>query len=401
MSEQRAAGPSWSESPQGAASDASDPALTLAPGVAENATTAAERGESARRRLAWRLGVSLAIAAFFVWMLHAGALPLVPERAAFAAVRWWTFGLYILGWSAVHVLRAARWKLLLAPIAEVSLRRVLVASFVGFFAILVLPLRAGEVVRPVMIREKGKLSAWAALGSLGAERIMDGLVLSGMLFVALHLADPLDPLPATLGDLPIPVAVIPKVAYAALLSFGAALLVMLAFYVWKGPARRGVEWLLQGISPRLASWAAARIEGLAQGLSFVSHWRQGLPFLLSTLVYWLLNSACAWLLGWGVGLAGFSFPEACVVTGVLALGVLVPNAPGFFGAFQFSLYAALALFFPRELVLVQGAAFVLLLYAAQTLITVAFAGWGALFSDRSARRWLRDSWLRVASICWP
>jgi len=354
-----------------------------------------------KRARGWRLGVSLAIAALFVWLMHAGALPLVPDGQAMSRVRWWTFAVYLLGWSVVHVLRAARWKLLLAPIADVSLRRVFVASFIGFLAIVALPLRTGEVVRPVLIREKGKLSAWAALGSLGAERIVDGLVLSLILFAALRLATPLDPLPERLGDLPIPVRIIPTLAYAALLSFGAALIAMLAFFVWKGAARRAVEWLLRGLSPRFAGWVATRIEGLAEGLTFLAHWRQGVPFLLMTAAYWLLNAACSWLLGWGCGIDEFGYAQACVVTGVLALGVLMPNAPGFIGAFQFSLYAALAVFYPRELVLVQGSAFVLLTYVAQTLVTVVFAAWAAWFGGSSARGWLAAWWLRVAAFCWP
>ncbi len=350
--------------------------------------TAPAAAPDAGRGRGWRLGLSLAIAALFVWLMHAGALPLLPGSEALAGVRWWTFGAYLVGWSVVHVLRAGRWKLLLAPIADVTLRRVFVASFIGFLAIVAIPLRAGEVVRPVLIREKGKLSAWAALGSLGAERIVDGLVLSLILFVALRVATPLDPLPETLGDLPIPVRVIPTLAYAALVSFGAALLAMLAFYVWKGPARRAVHGLLRWFSPRFAGWVATRIEGLAEGLTFLAHWRHGLPFLAMTAAYWLLNAACTWLLGWGCGIPGFGYAQACVVTGVLALGVLLPNAPGFIGAFQFALYAALAVFYPREQVLVQGAAFVLLTYVAQTLITVVFAAWAAWFGGSSARGWL-------------
>ena len=57
-----------------------------------------------------------------------------------------------------------------------------------------------------------------------------------------------------------------------------------------------------------------------------------------------------------------SFSQACVVLGVLGLGVLVPNAPGFFGAFQLSVYAALALFFRSDTVLGAGSAYVFLLY---------------------------------------
>jgi hypothetical protein len=335
------------------------------------------------RRLAWRLGLSLAIAAFFVWVMRAGAMPLIPKLETLHRVRWWTVAGFLVSWSGVHMLRAVRWKVLLTPIADVSLRRVLVASFIGYLAILVLPLRAGEVVRPVMIREPGRLSAWAAAGTLGAERIVDGLVLSLILFIALQVATPLDPLPERLGDLPIPVAFIPRAAYAALVVFSAALVVMLAFYRWKRAARRFIRWALGGISPRLAEWVAARIENVGEGLSFLSRWRHSVPFLLMTAAYWLLNVACTWLLGWGSGFEEFSYAQASVVTGVLALGILIPNAPGFFGAFQFSLYAGLAIFYPRDQVMGEGAALVFLMYLCQTLITLAFAGWAALAGRRS------------------
>src|SRR5690606_2938784 len=142
-------------------------------------------------KLAVRLGISLAIAAFFVWLLDAGALPIWPPPEVLREVQWWTVAAYVVIWSAVHVLRAARWKLLLIPIANVALRRVRSASCVGYLAILVLPLRAGEVVRPVMIREREKLSAWAAMGTIGAERIVDGLTLCVMLFIALQVSTPL------------------------------------------------------------------------------------------------------------------------------------------------------------------------------------------------------------------
>ncbi|HVZ36502.1 MAG TPA: lysylphosphatidylglycerol synthase transmembrane domain-containing protein [Polyangiaceae bacterium] len=329
------------------------------------------------RRLSFRLLLSAGIAAFFVWVLRAGALPLVPENGLWRSLRGWTVLGYLAGWSLVHLIRAARWQLLLAPLATVRLRRIFAASFLGFLAILMFPLRTGEVVRPMLIRDRRRLTVWAAAGTLGAERIVDGLVLSGILFVALLLAHPLDPLPERLGDLPIRVSLVPTTAYLALIAFSLALLGMLAFHVWKGPTRRLVERIVGAVSPRFAHWVSTRLEGLAEGLSFLSGPRHALPFVLATLAYWLLNAACTWLLAWGTGLSSFGFTQACTVTGVLAIGVLVPNAPGFFGAFQFSVYAALALFYPREQVLGQGALFVFLLYLGQMAVTVGFAAWAA------------------------
>jgi hypothetical protein len=371
-----------------------DPLRPLAPGTAPLAEPEAldgeeslqpVRGVASGRRLAWQLGVGLSIAGFFVWVMHAGAMPLIPHGEAFAAMRWWTAGVYFAGWSLVHVVRAARWQLLLSPIARVELRRVFAASFVGFLAILMLPLRAGEVVRPLMIREPGRLSAWAAAGTLGAERIVDGLVLSTLLFLALVLSTPLDPLPERLGDLPIPVAIIPRAAYAALIAFAVAFLAMWVFHRYRAAARRVVDAIVGTFSPRLAAWLSARFEKVADGLRFLSMGRHSIPFVLATIAYWMLNVACTWLLGWGVGFEGFGYGHACVVSGVLALGILMPNAPGFFGAYQLSLYAGLAVFYPRDVVLDRGAAFVFTMYVLQTLITVVFAAWGMWLARRAPR----------------
>jgi glycosyltransferase 2 family protein len=349
------------------------------------------------RKLLVRLGISLAIAAFFIWLLRAGALPMLPTAQALSVVQWWTVPAYMAVWSGVHVLRAARWKFLLQPIAEVSMRRILSASFIGFFAILVLPLRAGEVVRPVMIRERGQLSAWAAAGTIAAERIVDGLTLCLMLFFALQLATPLDPLPERLGDLPISVAVIPRAAYLALLMFAAALLAMIVFHVWHRPARRLLQSVFGIFSPRAGVWVADRVASVAEGVSFLSRWRSSVPFVLATIVYWLLNSASLGLLAWGVGFRDFDLIQACVTTGVLALGILVPNAPGFFGAFQFSLYAGLALFYPREQVLSTGAACVFLLYVSQLVLAFGFALLGLRLGNRTWLGRLRPSALGTPS----
>ena len=351
----------------------------LAPPAPEGAAAPVTSG----RRLFWQLALGLVIAGFFVWVMRTGSMPLIPPARSFADMRWWTVPAYFVGWSLVHVIRAGRWQLLLSPIAAVSTRRVFGASWVGFLAILVLPLRTGEVVRPMLIREQGRLSAWAAAGTLGAERIVDGLVLSIMLFVALASSTPLDPLPERLGDLPIPVSIIPGAAYAALLVFSVAFVVMLAFHRWKQGARRVVDAVFRRVSPPLGSWISGRVENVADGLRFLSLWRQSVPFVLATVAYWMLNVACTWLLGWGVGFEGFSYGRACVLSGVLALGVLMPNAPGFFGAYQFSLYAALAVFYPRDPVLERGASLVFLMYVLQTLITIVFAGWGMLLVRRA------------------
>jgi hypothetical protein len=335
----------------------------------------AQPGSSWFGRHGGKLVASLAVAAAFAWLLHRGALPLAPGAASFARVRWWTIGAYLVLWSGVHVLRAARWKWLLDPICPVPMRRILGVSFVGFAAIMLLPLRTGEAVRPVLIRQPGKLSGWAATGTIAAERILDGLFLSLMLLAGLALSTPLSPLPERIGDLPVSPAFVPRAAYAALILFAGAFLVMGIFYARRAWARRMTLLVVGAVSPRLARWLADRVEHVADGLRFLPNLRATAPFVGMTAVYWLLNSAGVWLVAWGSGFDTFSYAEACVTIGVVALGILVPNGPGFFGAYQLAFYAALAVFYPPDMVIGPGAACVLLVYCSQVLITL---GAGAL-----------------------
>jgi glycosyltransferase 2 family protein len=319
-----------------------------------------------------KLFVSLLFAGGFVWLLQAGTLPFLPNAAELARVQWWTVGAYIALWSLVHVVRAWRWRFLLDPIARVPMRKLLLTSFIGFAAIVILPLRAGEFVRPALVREKGVLSGWSATGTVAAERIIDGLVLSLMLLFGLVFSTPLDPLPERIGTLAISPAVVPRAAYFALALFGCAFVVMGFFYFARAWARRSVEGLVGLVSKPLGTWLADRIERVTLGLSFLPRLEYTVPFIVVTAGYWLMNAAAAWLLAHGCGLP-MTLPQACVLTGVLALGIMVPNAPGFFGAFQFSAYAALSLFFLEAQLFTQGSTLVFLLFVTQNGIMLAAA----------------------------
>lgn len=322
-----------------------------------------------RWRQAGTLVASLLLVAGFGWLLHVGALPVLPATSAFHQVRWWTVFAYAVLWVIVLFLRSARWHWLLAPIHPVPMRRILSVSFIGLAALIVLPFRAGEVVRPAMIRRKGQLSGWAATGTVGAERVVDGLFLSGVLFAALQFSNA-SAATQRIGGLPVSAALVTKTAYTALLVFAAAFVLMGVFYWRKAFARRTTLRLVGPFSMRLAEALAELISRVADGLAFLPARRYSVPFVLSTALYWALNILAIWLLLWGCGLEELTFSQACVVMGILGLGVLVPNAPGYFGAFQISTYAALALYVSTDQLYVEGAAFVFLLYVLQVGLTI-------------------------------
>ena len=311
------------------------------------------------------LALSVAVGAALLWLLRQGALPVLPDRQSQKSLNFAVVPLYALLFSVVLVVRAARWVWLLAPIHKVPMRRILLVSFVFYGASVALPFRMGEAVRPALIRQKGKLSAWAATGTVAAERVVDGLFASLILFASLWIARPLDPLPDTIGGLPVPAALVPKAAYSALLLFAVAFLAILVFYLWRNWARTTTERVIGWVSPALGKWTADKVDHLADGFRFLPQLKYSLPFLLATAGYWFLSALGMWFLMRAAGLEGIEFVQVTAVLGVLSLGMLVPNAPGFFGTFQISVYAGLAMYRPGDEVVGAGSVAVFWMYVVQ------------------------------------
>ncbi|MDC3960086.1 lysylphosphatidylglycerol synthase transmembrane domain-containing protein [Polyangium jinanense] len=312
-----------------------------------------------------RLAISLLCGLGLAWILLRGGLPLYPPDGSFDLLRPWTVVAYVASLAAVHWFRAARWRHLLRPLGRVSLRDVISVSWVGFGAILLSPLRSGEIVRPYLVTRRSSVRMWEATGTVGAERVIDGLALSTILFVALRRATPLDPLPDHIGDLPVPVAAVPGAANVALFLFFSAFVAMAVFFFARDFARRATQKVVGLVSARLGERVADIVDRVAQGIRFLPSPRHLLPFLLETAAYWSVNAAGVWLLAWGSGLSGITPAEACVAMGCLGIGILVPSGPGYFGAFQLSTYMALAMYFPEHTLRGPGAAFVFVLYASQ------------------------------------
>lgn len=317
------------------------------------------------RRHSSRLALSVIVAFVFWLVLRGGGLPVIPDREALTYVTWWGVAGYALVHIALTFVRAMRARHLLAPIANVPIRQVISVSYIGFLAIFALPFRLGEVVRPALFHNKGNVSFAAATGMIGAERIIDGLILMIVLGVSLPLGRPLSPLPDHIGHLPIPVVAVPAAAYTTLVVFVGAFCAMALFYWRREMARRLTGLVFGWISPRLGEFLARQVEKMAQGFGFLPSPRRLFPYLLETLVYWALAGLGMWVLALGCGLHGVSFPQALAIMGVLGLGIIVPGAPGYFGAFQGSVYAGLAIYLAEPVVLGPGSAYVFVLYVMQ------------------------------------
>jgi glycosyltransferase 2 family protein len=357
------------------------------------------------RRHAGKLIASAIITVPLVYLLQSGGLVFVPREGSFDHVRWWTVPAYLVTLVVCYYYRAVRWRFLLRATVDVPRARILAVSWIGFAAILLIPFRLGEFVRPFMLRDPGvekdgkvvgHVSMPMATGTIVAERVIDGLYLSIVLAVALAIVPMLVPLSTQVVKTSVTVAEVRGYGYFMLGGFALAFTVIAVFYFARAWAHKATLAVFGIVSKPLGEKLAGFAERLAGGLHLLGRGRDAWPFLLETTLYWESNAVGMWLLAWGYGVVhadgtALGFGEACSLMGVLGIAIMIPApTPGMLGVFQAGLYAGMTMYFPKEIVTGAGAAFVFLLYAIQVGWQIV-AAFGVLAFDRSSRHALEEA----------
>jgi uncharacterized protein (TIRG00374 family) len=290
-------------------------------------------------KLAINLVLSVAVLALFAWLAWPDAQTRTELGQAIGGLQLATFWPYLAGYlvllAATHFSRAWRWNNLLAPLGvRLPSERLLAISSVGFMAILALPARLGEFVRPALIRKKGHISATAALGTVAVERIVDGLMVSLFIFCAFVARRGPDA----------PSWMMPT-AFGALGIFAVALGFLLA------ALRRPEQTvalalrlsLLDRLLPRLARRIEVKLLDMISGFGVLHDRRNLISFLAWSFFYWLVNGLSMWVLARGFGLP-LTPMGAFATMGLLAVGIMLPNAPGLVGQFQYCTLLGLSLY---------------------------------------------------------
>lgn len=320
---------------------------------------------SLARRILPKLAISLVLGALFAYVVQRLDVNIIPQAESFGHVRWWTVAGYVGVLTATHFFRASRWRFLIAPVKDdIPFWDGVLLNWIGFFAIFALPLRLGELARPALTKIRHQVSISAGMGTVAVERVIDGLVTSLCVVWALFA------LPHLEVDDPI-VLGLPYYGYLAVTMFAAAFGGLVLFLWQRALAVRLIDWTFGLVSKRFAKVLAEKVGGVAEGVRSIAEPKLAAGFLTETLAYWALNAAGMWLLAWGCGL-DMTFGHAVAVMGILAIGILLPAAPGLFGSFQLAVATALKLYFAAEIVSSNGEVYIFLLFVVQAIFfTVA------------------------------
>jgi glycosyltransferase 2 family protein len=236
-------------------------------------------------------------------------------------------------------LRAVRWRLILrgGDGRELPLGPLWHATAIGFMANNLLPVRAGEFARAYAARQALPVRFTTALASVGVERVLDGLMLVGLLTVT--LAAPSFPRHAVIGGTSLSgLATGAAAFFLGILVI--ALLVVLRPAFWVALLRR----IAQAVLPaRLADPIAHAAAGLVAGLEVLRNPGRLVGVVLWSLVLWLVNAS-----SFAVCFRAFGLPVppegALLLQGVIGFGVALPSSPGFVGVFEAATRATLGIY---------------------------------------------------------
>ena len=80
---------------------------------------------------------------------------------------------YYILYMLVFVIRTVRWRYFMEPIKRISFSSLFSVNFIGFMGNCILPARAGEIIRPVLIGMKEKVSKSASFATIVVERVFE------------------------------------------------------------------------------------------------------------------------------------------------------------------------------------------------------------------------------------
>lgn len=279
--------------------------------------------------------------------------------------------LYVPVFVAIQSIRSFRWLWLSSSLSSLSVGTAMRVAYISHAALIVLPLRMGEFVKPMLLRRHG-VSAAAVASTIGAERIIDGLFVGLILFVSIAI----DPGHGSESS-----AMVAAAARLAVGGFSLAFGILALLYFRRSWIERITRLAVGWFSPRMAERAVGLVQKFASGLDFLRDGRAAAKYVATTAGYWILQIVGIWAVVRGCRLVEIGPVQICAVSAVLALGFLLPAPPGFFGAFQASYYAGLLLYLPVPRVTTDGAATVFCTYVIQMTTTLA-AGLVSLWFER-------------------
>jgi glycosyltransferase 2 family protein len=250
--------------------------------------------------------------------------------------------------------RAWRWHYLLRPLKVIPTRRVFPVVIIGYMGNNIYPYRVGEVLRAFILRKREDVPMSASLATIIVERIFDGVVMLGFIFLNLSELSKLTTSSGFIGN-------IRSLSLWGVGIFLGVLVVFLLAALFPQLAQSAVTWAIGRVVP-------ARLRGKVQdiadrfigGLESLRSPRDVAMILLTSVVIWLLETGKYWFVMHAF-VFRVTFFALMLMNGIVNLATTIPSAPGYVGTFD---APGIALLTAYNVPVEVATAYTLLLHAA-------------------------------------
>ncbi|MBI9044996.1 MAG: flippase-like domain-containing protein [Anaerolineaceae bacterium] len=270
--------------------------------------------------------------------------------------------------------RSWRWHYLLRPLKKIPTKTMFPIVTIGYMGNNIYPARAGEILRAVVLKKKQDVPVSASLATIIVERVFDGVVMLGFVFLNLPELAGLTQDSGFFGN-------IQQLALWGSIAFFGALLVFLLAAMFPHITQRVVDILIDRLVPEKWREKTRDISSrFLHGLEALRSPKDALMIFITSVIIWLLETGKYWLVMHAFDFS-VSFFALMLMNGIVNLATTLPSAPGYIGTFDAPGIALLEAYgIPGEI----AAGYTLVLHVALWLpITLL----GAYYFTREGMKW--------------
>lgn len=274
----------------------------------------------------WQFWLGLIISAVFLYLALRG-LRLQDVWGALQGANYaWLIPGVIVYFMGVGV-RAWRWQYLLKPVKSIPFKESFEIVTIGYMGNNIFPARLGEVLRAVVLKRREDVAISASLATIIVERVFDGVVMLGFVFMNLGALGNIQGSSGFIGS-------IQSLAIWGAAIFLGVLAVFLLAAMFPERTKLIITWFADRVIPvRFREKILGITFKFLGGLEALRSPREALMIFVTSVIIWLFETGKYWFVMHAFDFE-VSFFALMLMNGIVNLATTIPSAPGYVGTFD-------------------------------------------------------------------
>ncbi|MFB3895082.1 MAG: lysylphosphatidylglycerol synthase transmembrane domain-containing protein [bacterium] len=260
--------------------------------------------------------------------------------------------------------RIIRWQIFMDPIKKLPIKRLTPSLMIGFMGNSVLPARLGELIRPYVLAKKEQLSFSAALATVVIERIFDGICMLFLLAVVLMFFAP------AISSNTDSFITLPKIQAISYTFLAVNIAIIIFLYLLKKYPDKIVAMFRKIFRFLPVHWLdklSHLLLSFVDGLHILHQPKQIILASIYSFGVWITSAIQILFVQYAFHLGSLPLSAPIFIMVIIAIGVMLPSAPGYVGPYHAACRGALILL---GVEINTAIGFAVILHASQVIVIV-------------------------------